>query len=356
MAMKHFTSKLGMWAAVIIVGALTVLSATAQTSGGIAGQITGVDGKPLAKAQVEFTRTDVPGTYQIKTNKDGKYGYYTLPTGTYNVAVEVPGQKKPVTIGQRVRANMGEVVTLNADLQKMQEQNNAGMPPPPPGMTPEQAAAYQKALKDKEAANQKLGKLNTLLAQNKQFVDAKQYDQAIAVMEQATALDATHDVLFANLAEDYSDAKQYDKAADAYQKAIALAPNNASYVTNLGTVLNKEGKTADANAAFAKAVAMDPTQAKVAMYNAAVMQLNAGNIDGASATLDKLLVIDPNNADALYYKAICLLSKATADPKTGSLIAPPEAVTDLQKSLQIAPNGPNAATAKATLASLAPSK
>jgi tetratricopeptide (TPR) repeat protein len=337
----------------LFAGALMAVSATAQTSGGIAGQIIGVDGKPLAKAKVEFTRTDVPGTYDIKTGKDGKFGYYTLPVGTFNVTVEVPGQKKPVEIGKSVRTKQGSVVELDGNLQKMQEQANAGMPPPPPGMTPEQAEAYQKQLKAKEAANKKLGQLNELLTQNKTYADAKQYDKAIAVMEQAVSIDQTHDVLFANLAEDYAAAKQYDKAADAYQKAIALAPDNASYVTNLGTVYAKEGKTAEANAAFAKAETLNPAAASTAMYNAAVIQLNAGNIDAASAAFDKLLAIDPNNADALYYKAICLLSKATADPKTGKLIAPPEAVTDLKKSLQIAPNGPNAATAKATLASLA---
>lgn len=353
--MKRFNQRLGMWAAVVIVGALATL-AGAQTSGGIAGKIIGPDGKPLAKAKVEFTRTDVPGTYDVKTSNKGEFGYYTLPMGTYDVSVEVPGQKKPVTIGQKVRTKMGEVVEINGNLKQMQDEANAGMPPPPPGMTPEQAAAYQKQLKDKEAANKKLGQLNELLNQNKQYVDAKQYDQAITVMEQAVSLDQTHAVLYANLAEDYADAKQYDKAADAYQKAIALAPTDVNYVTNLGTVYSKAGKTAEASAAFSKAESMDPAQATTAMYNAAVVQMNAGNIDAASAAFDKLLAIDPNNADALYYKAICLLSKASADPKTGKLIAPPQAVADLQKSLQIAPNGPNAATAKATLASLAPEK
>lgn len=334
------------WAGAVLLGALLALPAAGQTSGGIKGRVIGLDGKPLAKAELTFTRTDIPAKYTVKTDKKGDYGYYTLPMGTYDVSLKTPdGQVVPV--GKGVATHVGEAVEVDADLKQMAAVQ-AGEAPPP-GMSKEQAAEYEKKVKEQEEQNKKVGQLNQLLQQNKQLVDAKQYDQAIAVMEQAVTLDQTHDVLYANLADDYTQAKQYDKAADAYQKAIALKPTDAGYLINLGTVLSKEGKVDEANAQFAKAATLDPTQAKMAMYNTGVVLLNQGNMDGAAAAFDKLLAIDPNNADAWYYKGICLLGNAQTDAKTGKLIAPPGAADALKKSIQLAPTGPNAANAKAAL-------
>ncbi|MGH9482856.1 MAG: tetratricopeptide repeat protein [Terriglobales bacterium] len=334
------------WAGAALLGAMLALPVAAQTSGGIKGRVIGVDGKPLAKAQLTLTRTDIPATYTIKTDKNGNYGYYTLPLGTYDVSLKLP-DGHVIQVGRGVATHGGDPTEVDADL-KQRAAVQAG-DAAPPGMSKEQAAEYEKKVKEQEEQNKKVGQLNTLLQQNKQLTDAKQYDQAIAVMEQAVALDQTHDVLYANLADDYTDAKQYDKAADAYQKAIALKPANAGYLINLGTVLSKEGKVDEANAEFAKAAAMDPTQAKMAMYNSGVVLLNQGNMDGAAAAFDKLLAIDPTNADAWYYKGICLLGNAQTDAKTGKLIAPPGAEDALKKSIQLAPTGPNAVNAKAAL-------
>jgi len=335
-----------------LLGLLMALPAAAQISGGIKGMVTGPDGKPVQKADVVFTRTDVPAKYDVKTDKHGNYGHYALPVGTYDVSVVMPDNKQTIVVQKGVSTHMGTAQEIDVDLKKLQASADGEMPiQAPPGMNKEQAAAYVKKMKEEQEANKKLGTLNGLLQQNKQFVDAKQYDQAIAVMEKAVAMDQTHDILYANLADDYSQAKQYDKAADAYQKAIALKPTNAGYEINLGTVYSKEGKVDDANAAFSKAAQMDPTQAKMAMYNSAVVMLNQGNLDAAGAAFDKLLALDPQNGDAWYYKAICLLGKATTDAK-GNIIAPPGAEDALQKSIQYAPNGPNAATAKAELQTL----
>jgi len=341
------TMNLKNWMAVAgMLCAVCALPALAQTSGGIKGQVIGVDGKPMAKAVLTFTRTDVPAKYTVTADKNGKFGDYTLPVGTYDVSVKgTDGSDIPVEKGLATHVGEAQQAVINLKVLQAAEAGAA----PPPGMTKEEAAAYEKKVKEQEEKNQKLGKLNELLQQNKQFLDAKQYDQAIGVMEQAVALDQTHDILYANLAEDYSEAKQYDKAADAYQKAIALKPRNAGYVINLGTVLAKSGKIDDANAAFAKAAQLDPTQAKMAMFNTGVVLFNQGNLDAAAAAFDKLVTQDPTNADAWYYKGICLLGKAGTDPKTNKLVLQPGTVEALKKSLQLAPNGPNAANAKSAL-------
>ncbi|MGH9417556.1 MAG: tetratricopeptide repeat protein [Terriglobales bacterium] len=332
-----------------VVAALLTLPALAQFSGGIKGRILDTTGKPLANGVITFARTDMPAKYTVKTNKKGDYGIYSLPVGTYDMSLAVPGATQIVQLNKGIQTHLGQAIQLDVNL-KVIAAAEAGEAPPP-GMSKEEAAAYEKKVKEQEDKNKKLGTLNGLLAQNKEFVEAKQYDQAIAVMEKAVTLDQKHDILYANLANDYEAAKQYDKAADAYQKAIALKPTDAGYLINLGTVLSKSGKIDEANAEFAKAAQMDPKQAKMAMYNSAVILMNQGNMQAAGAAFDKLLVLDPANADAWYYKGICMLGQATTGPG-GKLTPLPGTIDALEKSIKLAPDGPNSANAKAALKTL----
>lgn len=351
--MSGFSSK--RWktgVAVLVLALAAAVSAVAQSSAGLSGQIIGPDGKGMAKTLVTITRLDVPATYTVKTDKKGNYGYYTLPVGTYKVDVTGPDGKQYNVI-KSIRTSYSSMKVANFSFKRLAEAEAANMPPPPPGMTPAQAAAYKKKLAANQAAAKKITQLNVLLKQNKTFFQAKQYDQAIAVMQQAVALDQTHDVLYANLAQDYAMDKQYANAAAAYQKALALSPNNASYMINLGTTLYQQGKTDEANAEFAKAAAVDPSAANTAMYNTAVLLFNAGKSAEAAAAFDKVIAIDPNNANAWYYKGLCLLGQAQVDPKTGKTTAPAGTRAALQKSIQLAPTGPNAANAKAALSALA---
>lgn len=335
------------------VAALTLLlampAAAQQKSRGIRGTIIGLSGKPLAETSVSVQQTDGSAKATVKTDKKGKYEFKNLPSGTYELTV-VADNGQPVQAKTGLPASdKGEVIAdVNLAVLAAAENGQA----PPPGMTAEEAEVYAKKKKELEDKTAKTGKLNELLAQNKQFNDAKQYDKAIAVMEQAVAIDKTHDVLFANLAEDYSNAKQYDKAAAAYQQAIAIKPTIANYYINMGTDLAKAGKMDDANAAFDKASKLDPTQSKLAMYNLAVVLMNNNDMKNAASAFDKLLQIDPKNANAWYYKGMCLLNQATTDPKTQKIIPVPGTVEAIKKSLELDPNGPNAATAKQLLQTL----
>ncbi|MGN6592234.1 MAG: tetratricopeptide repeat protein [Terriglobales bacterium] len=333
--------------------ALTVLlampAAAQQKSRGIRGTIIGLTGKPLAGTNVSVVQTDGSAKETVQTDKKGKYEFKNLPVGTYDMTV-VADNGTTVKAKSGLPASKDAEVVADVNLAVLAAAENGQAPPP--GMTKEEAEAYAKKKKEAEDANAKLGQLNQLLQQNKQFSDAKQYDKAIAVMEQAVTIDKTHDVLFANLGEDYANAKQYDKAAAAYQQAITIKPTIANYYINMGTALAKAGKMDDANAAFDKASKLDPTQSKLAMYNLAVILMNNGDMKNAAAAFDKLLQTDPKNANAWYYKGMCLLNQATTDPKTNKMVPVPGTVEAFKKALELDPSGPNAATAKQLLQTL----
>ena len=68
-----------------------------------------------------------------------------------------------------------------------------------------------------------------------------------------------------------------------------------------------------------------------------------------SAAADKAIAADPTKADAYYIKGQALIQKATVDPKTNKITAPPECIAAYQKYLALAPTGPHADEIKGIL-------
>jgi len=154
--------------------------------------------------------------------------------------------------------------------------------------------------------------------------------------------------------------KNYSDAADAYQKGVQLdtaaaKPNPvdiASAYNQLGVALSHAGKAADATAAFDGAVKADPTKAGMYYKNEAVILFNSGQGDAALPAAEKAIAADPNEATAYIIKAKVLIAKATLDPKTQKLVAPPGCVDAYQHYLSLEPDGPSAQEAKDVLAGL----
>ena len=71
-----------------------------------------------------------------------------------------------------------------------------------------------------------------------------------------------------------------------------------------------------------------------------------------AAAADKAIAADPTKADAYYIKGQALIPKATVDPKTQKIIAPPGCVEAYQKYLELAPKGPHAEEVKEILAGI----
>src|ERR1700687_2036562 len=80
------------------------------------GDVKGEDGKPLQGAVIKILRTDIKGTYTVKTDKKGHFFYNGLPIGTYNITVEVGGKEADGVNG--VRTRLGDPVSVPFDLEK----------------------------------------------------------------------------------------------------------------------------------------------------------------------------------------------------------------------------------------------
>jgi tetratricopeptide (TPR) repeat protein len=321
------------------------LPAYAQT-GGIEGKVTLQNGQRCVKCIIIADRTDIKSTYKTKTNKKGEFVYIGLPIGNYKITLQSPTGQQLFYIEKHV--GLGDPTDVNFDLPKemaqQQQQQQEEMK-----KNPEMAKAA-----DEEAKNEKQYKgLKQYFDEGTTLYNQGQYKQAAAMYEQALPLakDKNIPVVMARLAEAYSKAKEYDQAIATYQKALAANPDDASLHNNLGSVYATTGKLPQAQAEFEKAASLDPTNAGRYYFNIGAIMYNSGKMDDALTAFNKVISLDPKNAEAYYLKGQALMGKATMS-SDGKVKAPDGTVEAFEQYLTLDPNGPNAAAAKAMIATL----
>ncbi|MFZ0758971.1 MAG: tetratricopeptide repeat protein [Candidatus Sulfotelmatobacter sp.] len=362
-----------MFVFILLALGLCVPPLFAQATGSVKGLCLDVNGQPVVDGIVLYSNQDNGQKYTLKTNKKGEYFSLGIVSGKYNVALyknadDAKANKEMFHItGFEVQPDEN---TLDFNLKKEQEKAAQGV-----GLTPEQ-------LKQRQAAEEKVNKENnTIKSLNEKIVAANtamkagDFDTAITILTAATQMDATHDVIWAQLADAYrgSASKQTDRAEkskrlqesiDDYQKAIdikqkatesgAKKPEDtkqlARYYNNLGDAEYKIGKVDEAVKAYNQAAQLDPAGAAGYYYNIGAVLTNAGKVDDAIAAFDKCIAADPNKAEAYYQKGVNLIGKATLQGE--KMVAPPGTAEAFQKYLALDPTGPYADVAKQMLASI----
>jgi tetratricopeptide (TPR) repeat protein len=147
----------------------------------------------------------------------------------------------------------------------------------------------------------------------------------------------------------------YEKGLDAYTKALAITPDDGALHNNYALGLVRVKKIDEAQAELQKAATLDPASAAKYYYNLGAVLTNINQADAAGAVFKKAIDTDPNYAEAQYQYAIYLSAKMPPPGPDGKVIAPPGMQEALNKYLELAPNGPNADSAKGLLAMLASS-
>ena len=348
------------------LGMLLAGGALAQTTS-LEGDVKGEDGKPLVGAWIKLERTDIKGSYKVKTDKKGHWFHAGLPIGTYNIACEVDGVVKDTVKG--VRSKMGDPLPVNFDLQKMagarQKQQEAVAKAAETGspltkeqsreMSKEEKEAFEKATKERAASMAKNKELNDAFNEGMETLKAKDYEKSVAAFEKAAVMDPKQFVVWANMAEAYNGlagTKQgadkdaaMQKCYDSFVKALEINPNEAGTHNNYALALARGSKFAEAEGELDKAAVIDPAGAGKYYFNLGAVLTNNGKLEPASSAFKKATEKDPNYAEAYYQYGISLAAKATMTAD-GKMIPPPGMREAFEKYLEMAPNGPNVVGAK----------
>ncbi len=338
----------------VLTAALIVPAAWSQSMATVKGKCLDGSGTPIAGATVEYANQDTGQKYNLKTNKKGEFFSLGIAPGKYKVSLIQDGKVLFFFNGVQVQLGQDENVT---DFNLQKEQASAKQ------RAESQMTAQQKEQQEKvQKENATIKSLNEKLAAAAAAEQAGNFDQAIAVLKEATTIDPNRDLLWFKLGDAYRDAagkqtdatqksQMYSDAVASYQKAVAIKPNDGAYLNNLGDVQAKSGKVDDAIKTFNQAAQADPLHAAQYYFNLGAVLTNTGKVDDAVQAFDKAIAADPTKADAYYWKGVNLLGKATTD-KTGKMTAPPGTAEAFNKYLELQPSGTYADAAKQMLASI----
>lgn len=345
------------------------------------GTVVGLDGKPVKDAEVQINRTDIKAQYKIKTDKNGKFNYATLPKGVFDVTITVKGEK--VYDMKGLPTDYGKPTTVEVDMAKLAQaaqqaqaaaqaeaaaapQQLAAVQPQvaEAKMTPEQEAAakaeYEKKMKEYQDAQAKDEGLQTSFNKAMEAAKANDFNTAIEAFKKAAEFGPTQHAVWGNLADTYGKKAaagrgaerlaDYNSAAEAYMKAIEIAPEDPTYRFNASLMLARANKMEEAQAQLEKAAQLDPTSASRGYRNLGAVYFDTNRSEAAEGAYKKAISLDPKNADAHYQLAIAYMQRATE--ANGKLNVPPGTEEALQEYLALAPNGANAEEAKAMLQAL----
>lgn len=331
--------------------------AAGQRTGSIHGTVTDPTGAPVPGTVSLYpggltSPTQTP-RYTFPVDNDGQYHGSGIAPGSYTATFRQPNTPKDKVVDQfdNVKIVAGQDTQQDFDMSRAAYLAR---------MTPEQRKQIEE-IKKKNAAitqeNARIRNLNGDLHTARADDASGNFAGAVALMQKDVAIMPNASVLWVELGIAQRGAKQWSDAITSLRKGIAIEKASksphpdllGSAENSLGESLANEGKYADAMAAYDAAAQDNPPQAGVYYTNDAIMMDRFGQIDNTVTAADKAIAANPNDAIAYYLKGKALINKATVDPKTQKILAPPGCVEAYQKYLQLAPNGQFANDAKAVI-------
>ncbi|MBI2212724.1 MAG: tetratricopeptide repeat protein [Acidobacteria bacterium] len=270
------------------------------------GKVVDPTGKPIKDATITVVATEVRTFKEVhKVKSDGTFALAVVDgTIKYEFTVAAPGfsEYKEVIKMALVPEKNERTFTLGAPTATSQLVTTAVVDPA--------TAAYNEGAKIANEGN---------------------LDGAIAKMEEAIKLKPELSAAYMALAKLFARKNDYAKSIAAAEKALALVGDDDDMYSVLAEAYAKSGNKEKAAEYKAKAPQNAPD-----LYNQAVNFLNAGKDAEAVPLLTKATELDASFSDAWFQLGMAYVRLAKN----------PEAKAALQKYLDLAPNGNDAAMAK----------
>ncbi|HEY6931397.1 MAG TPA: tetratricopeptide repeat protein [Thermoanaerobaculia bacterium] len=282
------------------------------------GWVKDKDGQPVANASVELTRQS-GGKFTAKTNAKGYWAVLGLAGGAWNVDVSAQGfetRRTSVSLEEGSR-----IPSMDIRLEK------AAAPAP----AAEAASVPNKAA---EEVRHDVEEGNRLLGEKKYGEAREQYEKALAVVPDNTAL-------LRGVAQTYHGEGNQDKAIETLKKIQQLEPGNTENQALLGSMLLEQGKLDEGRAMLDQLPAGAIKDPQVYL-NLGILLINKKQPEQAATYFGKAIEIDPSQADAYYYRGLANLSAKKN----------PDAKADFKKYLELKPDGPEAKEVRDLLGTL----
>lgn len=314
--MKHERTRvIGIVLTVSLLGAGSLFAQDWKGKARIEGRVSNEKGEPIVGATVQLRRYGAGP--DVKTDKKGRWAYLGLAGGPWDVDVVAEGFQP-----RKVSVRLSEIDRLPPMQMSLEAVPQAAAAPAP---VPKDTSA------DILAAIQRG---NDLLAQ-------KDYAGARAEYEKALAALPDNPVILRGIAQTWYGEKKIDEAIATLKRVVLLDPNDAAAPLLLANLLLEKGSLDEAKALLAK-LPPDSIKDPGVYVNFGVLLLNQKKPADAWSYFDQAVKVAPADADSYFYRGLTAVQ----------LKKKPEAKADLEKYLELAPEGSQAADAKELLKSL----
>ena len=288
-----------------LLAATTVMAQ--MGTGRVTGTIKDPQGKPIAGAKITATNPESERALEATADKDGKWALLGFRSGSYEFTFTAEGYK-PQAYTNSVK-QMNRNPSMDVVLEPLEMGQSSG------------------------GAGGKLDEANQLLEQ-------KQYPEALAKYEELLAAEPTLYQINYNIGIAQREMGEHEKAKASFQKVLDQEANNTSALIALGDVLVVQGKLDEAVTYFEKAIGQ--TTDEVIPFNVAEIYFNQGNTAKALEYYQTAATRKPDWAEPH-------LKMGYANLNAGNMDA---AIASFQKVVEVAPDSPQAQMAQAALSSL----
>lgn len=316
--------------------ALASLTASAQT-GRLEGDVVKADtNEPIVGAEVLIERTDIKGSYPVKTDKKGHFLHAGVPyVGTYTIMVSAPGCQPDFV--QNIKGSHPEAIKFtlqNGDGRKLTLADVKGLQAnAPKGGQQMSAADQKKAIEENqkqraeiEAKNKKMTEEHEAMKKHfdsgQQLMAAKDWNGAANEFGEAAKLDAEQQAVWQGL------------ALALYNRGVTSFNEYSKDTTNTTKKDSAKQDFGDSINAVSKAIALvepqlsDPQKGAQAKKSKMAFMKNKADAESLLAT--KLGVAEMADAAVKDYKEASALAETPAD-KTGFELKAAQTLYDTSK-------------------------
>lgn len=353
-----------LWPRLVLAALVAValpLAAQTTPTGKIHGHVQDPTGAVLGSGTISLyeggmaSPTAAP-KYTLNVDENGDFKGDNIAPGGYTMVYRKPETPKDKVVDQidNVKIVAGQDTQADDDMSRQEYVDK---------LSPDQKKQIEE-IKAKNAGinkeNQQIKNLNGDLEKARSDDKDKNYADAVSLMQHDVSIKPDEPLLWVELGQSQLGAKQYSDAETSLNKGITLEtaakkPNPAvlgSAGNALGEAFADDNKIPDSTAAYDAAAKANPTDAGMYFQNETIVMSRTGQTDAIVAAADKAIAADPTRPIPYYLKGQALIGKATMDPKTQKIVAPPGCQEAYEKYLQLAPTGQFANDAKQVLAEM----